>query len=206
MTRKSILSLALLVAASPAFASNAPAAPETTAGAAVAQVASPALPTMLFLSSIAEDELFDLIKATPAFAALDKEMVGSPLTLMVTHTVRPTAGGQAAGFISGILSGSTLGIIPVVTSNRLVVKYEVRLNGKPVTEYQFERTDTRAVNIWAAGNDKHAGLGKDGFDWLKSTAGEAAAKLAVDPALAAVRRDIEFYFAAPAPAATAAAP
>ena len=205
MIAKSMLSLFLLVplqtlAAEPVQA-TAPSSTTTgitmqtlpaTAEVPAAPVA--ALPPMEFVSSVARDELLTALKADPAFASLDKDLVGSPLTLMVTHTLRPTAGGQAAGLLSAVLSGSTLGIIPIVSNERFVIKYEVLLNGKTVTSYSFERTATRAQNLWTAGNDGYGGLGKAGMEWAKSTAAEAAAKVAKDPALLAVRDEINFYF------------
>lgn len=179
-------------APAPAQGEASPAAVAST-DAVPAPPAGPALPAMIFLSSLAEDELFKIFKAQPGYAALDKELYGSPLKLIVTHTSRPTAGGQAAGLLSAVLSGSTLGLLPVVTSERLVIRYEVMLNGKAVASCSFERTSTRAINIWAAG-DADAGLGKDGMAWLKSTAAEAAVKLAADPGLAALQQEIRFYF------------
>jgi hypothetical protein len=186
----------------PAQATQAPASATqgssgVTSPAADAASAAPAvsaLPAMYFLGTVASDELYDALRKNPAFSTLDKELVGSPLTLMVTHTLRPTAGGQAAGLLSAVLSGSTLGLIPIVSNERLVVKYEVLLNGKPVTSYSFERTATRAQNLWTAGADGYGGLGKAGLEWVKSTTAEAAAKIASDPALLAVRDEIEFYF------------
>ena len=205
MIRTSMLCLFLLVplqtlAAEPAQTT----APSATTGATMQTLpatsplpATPvvaALPPMEFVSSVARDELLTALKTDPAFASLDKDLVGSPLTLMVTHTLRPTAGGQAAGLLSAVLSGSTLGIIPIVSNERFVIKYEVLLNGKTVTSYSFERTATRAQNLWTAGNDGYGGLGKAGMEWAKSTAAEAAAKVANDPALLAVRDEINFYF------------
>jgi len=152
------------------------------------------LPPMKFLASVAGDDVLAAFKADPAFAALDKELAGSPLALVVTHTVRPTAAGTAAGLLSAVLSGGTLGILPVVSNDRLVVRYEVMLNGKTLTSYTFERTATRAQNLWTAGNDGTGGLGKGGVEWVKSTAAEVAGKLARDPAMIAVRDEMEFYF------------
>jgi len=176
----------------------------------VVQVPLPAkatLPAMKFYSSVGAEEVLASLKANPMLAALDKELPGSPLSLIVTHTLRPTAGGQAAGLLSAMLSGGTLGLLPVVTNDRLVVRYEVMLNGKTLTTYNYERTATRAQNIWA-GADGYGGLGKAGMEWLQSTATETADKLTRDPALLAVRDEIAFYFPAPATAtaATGAAP
>ncbi len=167
------------------------AVPVVTNGGTAAAVV---LPPMKFFASVAGDDVLAAFKADPAFAALDKELAGSPLALVVTHTVRPTAAGTAAGLLSAVLSGGTLGILPMVSNDRLVVRYEVMLNGKTVTSYTFERTATRAQNLWTAGNDGTGGLGKGGVEWVKSTAAEVATKLARDPAMLAVRDEMEFYF------------
>lgn len=219
MSRIVILSLLLLAPVSLLAAESLPPAPPQPPATAAGEIArvegvavdgpvvqvpvaavappstAPALPAMYYLSSVAGDEVLALLKAEPALAALDKELVGSPLTLIVTHTLRPTAGGQAAGLLSAVLSGSTLGIIPIVSNERLVVRYEVLLNGKVVTTHSFERTATRAQNLWTAGANGYGGLGKAGMEWLKSTATEAASKIARDPAMLAVRDEIDFYFA-----------
>lgn len=181
------------VAASADVPSPAP-APSSTAPSPAANPPAALLPPMWFVSSVAEDDVAAQFKANPMFASIDEEMVGSPLVLVVTHTVRPTAGGQAAGLVSAILSGSTLGLLPVVTNDRLVVRYEVRLNGTSVASHTVERTSTRAQSLWTAGSDAHGGLGKAGLEWVKSTAAEAAAKLAQDPAVLAVRDEIALYF------------
>jgi len=71
------------------------------------------LPAMNFYSSFAKDTIYVAIKANSRFSKLDKELVGSPITLRVTHSVRPTSGGQAVGFLSAIISGTSLGLIPM---------------------------------------------------------------------------------------------
>lgn len=93
-----------------------------------------------------------------------------------------------------MLSGGTLGILPVVTSDRLIVRYEARLNGNAVASHTLERTSTRAQSIRAAGSDTTGGLGKAGVDWARTTGVEAATELAQDPGLLAARDEIAFYF------------
>lgn len=209
MIRSLLFSMVLWTTWLPAFAQDAAKAAETVQVQVPAPPAPPvaptpqALPAMRFLSSVLSDELFEALKAAPALSALDKELPGSPLTLLVTHTTRTTAGGQAAGLLSAVLSGSTLGLIPVVSNEQLVVRYEVMLNNKVIATYSYDRTATRAINIWAPGDDAN-GLGKAGVEWVKSTAKDVAGKLATDPALAALRNEIAFYF--PEPAVAAAKP
>ncbi len=188
---------AVLGAAGPAFAG-----PDATAPAAPATESARPLPPMHFYSSIADETVYDVLKTNPAFVNLDKDLVGAPLFLVVTHTARPTSGGAAAGALSGLLAGSTLGLIPIVTSEEFVIRYEVWMNGQPVSTYSFNRTETRAVNMWSGAADKDYGLGKGGLAWLKSTAGEFAEKALHDAKLAAIQAEIDYYF----PAAASALP
>jgi len=184
---------ALACAAEPAPTSVVVPAPATPAAAPAAPAS--ALPAMSFYGSIANDELFDLIKKSEQFARLDKELFGSPLHLRVMHTLQPTAGGKATGLLSAIFTGGTLGLIPAVTNNSLMVTYEVRVHGRELVSYSYQRTFTRAVNIWA--KDETHGLGKEGLEWLKSTATEFTTAAASDAKLASLKKEYERYFGTP---------
>jgi hypothetical protein len=186
---------AITCAAEPAPTSVVAPAPATIAAAATAPAPAGALPAMSFYGSIANDELFDLIRKSEQFARLDKELFGSPLNLRVMHTLQPTAGGKATGLLSAIFTGGTLGLIPAVTNNSLVVTYEVRVHGRELVSYSYQRTFTRAVNIWA--KDETHGLGKEGLEWLKSTATEFTTAAASDAKLASLKKEYERYFGAP---------
>jgi hypothetical protein len=195
-----LLSIGLMLCA-PAFAAEPAAAPvtppvTTAVTTPVAPAAAPAnaLPAMSFHGSIAGDELFELIKKSDQFVRIDKELFGSPLHLRVMHTLQPTAGGKATGLLSAIFTGGTLGLIPAVTNNSLMVTYEVRVHGRELVSYSYQRTFTRAVNIWA--KDETHGLGKEGLEWLKSTAGEFTTAAAGDAKLASLKKEYERYFGA----------
>ena len=99
--------------------------------------------------------------------------------------------------MAAIWSGGTLGLLPAVTNNNLVVTYEVRVQGKDVAAYTYQRSFTRAVNIWSPDTETH-GLGKDGFDWLKATAAEFTAAAAQDAKLVDLKAEYESYFGAAA--------
>ena len=150
------------------------------------------LPAMNYYSSIASDELYTAIKAHAAFANLEKELYGSAITVRVTHSLQPTAAGKATGFMSAILTGGTLGLIPAVSNNNLALVYEVKVHGKAVATFKYERTFTRAFNIWS--KDETYGLGKDGLEWARSTATQFAADAANDPRVLELKREYEFYF------------
>jgi hypothetical protein len=150
------------------------------------------LPAMNYYSSIADDELFVAIKTHPAFAKLDKELYGSALSVRVTHSLQPTAAGKATGFFSAILTGGTLGLIPAVSNNNLALVYEIKVHGKTAATFTYQKTFTRAVNIWA--KDETHGLGNDGLEWAKSTATQFAADAANDPRVLELKREHDLYF------------
>ena len=183
------------VPAAPATGTAVPPAAIVDAVPAAAPGSS-ALPPMDFSASVAADPLFAKIQAVPAFARAEKDLPGSPIRLRVTHTLQPTAGGQAAGLLSAIVAGGTLGLLPVVTNNKLVLSYEVSVNGKPLLRRDFERAFTRAENIWTGQNDPTYGLGEDGLAWAIETATKFATEAAGHPALAELAREYDFYFAA----------
>jgi len=153
-----------------------------------------ALPAMNFYSSIADDELYDIVKTNAAFAKLDKELLGSPITLRIRHSLQPTSAGKATGLLSAIWTGGTLGLLPAITNNSFVVTYEIRVQGKDVASWSYQRNFTRAVNIWA--KDQTYGLGKEGFEWMKTTAAEFAAAAANDSRISDLKREYERYFGA----------
>ncbi|HKE95331.1 MAG TPA: hypothetical protein VKB34_13550 [Povalibacter sp.] len=179
-----------------AAAENPPAAvpaPDAVpAPVVITSLAANELPAMNFVCTLARNEMFDAIKLNAVFGRLDKELYGSPITLRITHTLQPTAGGKAAGLLSAIWSGGTLGLLPLVTSNNFIVRYDVRVQGRDIATYSYQRTFTRAVNIWS--DDKTYGLGEDGLAWLKSTARQFADDIARDPKVADLQREYAFYF------------
>ncbi|HKS55153.1 MAG TPA: hypothetical protein VJS12_07705 [Steroidobacteraceae bacterium] len=150
------------------------------------------LPAMNYYSSIASDELFAAIKAHPAFVKLDKELYGSALSVRVTHSLQPTAAGKATGFFSAILTGGTLGLIPAVSNNNFALIYEVKVHGKTAATFTYQKTFTRAFNIWS--KDETHGLGKDGLEWAQSTATQFAADAASDPRVLELKREHDLYF------------
>jgi hypothetical protein len=183
------------VPATPATQSAVPATPAVATPAAPAAT-SASLPPMNFYASVATDDLLARLKAVPAFSRLEKDLYGSPIQVRVTHSLQPTAGGQAAGLLSAIWAGSTLGLLPVVTNNNLVLTYEIKVNGKDVAHYEFNRSFTRAINIWSEKNDPNYGLGAEGMEWVRSTVDEFAAKAAQDPAVLELAKEHQFYFGA----------
>lgn len=188
-------------ASAPASA-TAPSAPSVASAAdqaPVMQTVAPspttnALPPMKFIASVAEDELYQGVKSVPAFSQLDKDLVGSQIVVVVTHGFKPTAAGQATGFLSALVSGSTLGLIPLVTNNNLVLTYEIRVNGDDIVRRDYERSFTRVQNIWANKDDPTHGLGEEGLEWARTTSAQFAAEAAADPAVLELATEYRYYF------------
>ena len=153
-----------------------------------------ALPPMKFIASVAEDELYQGVKSVPAFSQLDKELVGSQIVVVVTHGFKPTAAGQATGFLSALVSGSTLGLIPLVTNNSLVLTYEIRVNGDDIVRRDYERSFTRVQNIWANKDDPTHGLGEEGLEWARTTSAQFATEASTDPAVLELATEYRYYF------------
>ena len=178
----------------PAVVTPADQAPVMQTAAAPPPPASNALPPMKFIASVAEDELYQGVKSVPAFSQLDKDLVGSQIVVVVTHGSKPTAAGQATGFLSALVSGSTLGLIPLVTNNSLVLTYEIRVNGDDIVRRDYERSFTRVQNIWANKDDPTHGLGEEGLEWARTTSAQFAAEAAADPAVLELATEYRYYF------------
>lgn len=156
------------------------------------------LPPMRFMSSIASEPLLEEIKKHPSLANIDDELYGSPINLLITHSTKPTPGGQAAGALTAVLAGGTLGLIPLVDSNNMVISYEIWANGEEVASFSFERKLTRATNMWSTKDDGTYGLGKEGYAWLLTTVEQFATQIQADARVAAMAAEYAVYFP-PAP-------
>jgi hypothetical protein len=161
----------------------------------VQSVSAGPLPPVQYYGTVAGDEIYNILKADPMFGKLDKDLIGCPIVLRVTHSFVMTTGGKATGLASAIWSGSTLGLLPVVTNNDLLITYEFVVNGTVLSTHAYQRNFTRAVNIWA--NDTTYGLGKDGLEWAKGTATQFVAEAATDPKVGDLVTEYQYYFGAP---------
>lgn len=154
---------------------------------------NPAMPSMMFASTIAGDEIYAVLKADPKFATLDKEKPGSPVMIRITHIYGHTSAGTASGLASAIFAGATLGLLPAVSNKDLIVTYEVLIHGSSAISYTYSKNITRVFNIHST--DKTHGLGADGLAWVSDTAKLFSADLSRDSRYSDLQAEYRFYFA-----------
>lgn len=147
-------------------------------------------PPMIFISSVSEEKLLEEIRKLPEFAEIDEEALGSPIVLRVRHFTRMTAGGSAAGWSSALLSGSTLGIIPIVTNNDLVVKYEFTVHGTPIASFEYVENFTEVESLYDI-NDELEG---DMLVWAEGTVNQFIQDVNGNAEIQAVLDEYRYYF------------
>lgn len=162
-----------------------------SAQAASAAEALLQLPPTRYVSTLA-DPLFDSLKTQQLFSQLDKELYGSPLVLGAIHTFSPTAGDAALGVTSAILSGSTLGILPVVSSSDLVVTYTLSAHGKSIASYSYSKGVTQVTNIYSSQGVNQ--LDKATMEWVISTAEQFSREVGQNQKVRALTDEYNFYF------------
>ncbi|QYK05025.1 hypothetical protein [Shewanella zhangzhouensis] len=156
-----------------------------------AQTQTLVLPPVLFVSTFDSTELFDKLKSSQQLGNIDKENLGTPLRLVVSYKLQPTAGGTAAGLTSAILAGSSLGILPVVTNNDLVLTYDFRVHGKSVSRIEYRENFTQAQNMYS---NQLGGLDKDAMAWVLSTTDKFVADLVQNQEVKTLVEEYNFYF------------
>jgi hypothetical protein len=147
-------------------------------------------PPMVFISSVSEEKLLEAIREVPEFAKIDDEALGSPIVLQVRHFTRMTAGGSAAGFGSAVLSGGTLGIIPIVTNNDLVVKYEFTVHGTPIASFEYEENFTEVESLY----DMNTELEGEMLAWAEATVDQFIKDINGNADIQAVFDEYRYYF------------
>jgi hypothetical protein len=179
-------------------------AAETAGGAVPTAPVLSALPSWQFASTIAGDELYAALKGTPTFASLDKEKLGSPVAIRVSHMFGHTSKGTASAIASALLAGGTLGILPAFSNRDLTVTYEILVNGSVLLSYQYSKNLTRVFNIHST--DKTHGLGAEGVAWVTGTASQFAADVAHDSKFAELQAEYRYYYAPTTPTAAGVGP
>ncbi|MFD2165624.1 hypothetical protein ACFSJY_05045 [Thalassotalea euphylliae] len=155
------------------------------------QSAASPIPAMKYVSNVDDEHSFDVLKSNNAWKNLDKELHGSPFLLVAYMETQETNGGSAAVATSALFSAATLGIIPIVNNNDIVLTFRIRLNNSTVTEHIYTHNVTDANSIWAGPNRE---LNKETKEWLKKSTEKFVSDISTDDQLAEVLKEYEFYF------------
>ena len=158
----------------------------------LAQAQDGTYPPIQFFSSISRDKLLERLKEDPKFANIDNDALGSPIVLQVRHATRMTAGGSASLMTSAILSGSTLGLIPVVSNDDLVVTYEVLVHGIPIASFEYIENFTDADSLYSSNINELEG---DALEWAEATIETFLQDVENDPKLRNLIDEYRYYFA-----------
>jgi hypothetical protein len=193
------LMVMLCLASWPVVADNSASGTVSSPASQAGDQAVVLLPVISFRADASGDDLFDGLQSAHLFAHLSKEAPGSPIQLLIYHTVHP-AKVDAKNFFSGLLSVGTLGLSPVIMSGEHTMHYELYVNGQRILRYEYNAKLSR--NEYAHGKTADAthGLGPDGVVWAKSTVDLFLNDLAHDNSVRALNEEYQVYFGAPAAA------
>jgi DNA-directed RNA polymerase alpha subunit len=151
------------------------------------------LPPMLFISTIDDSSFYDKLKAMPLLENIDKENIGNAMRLLVTYKLEPTAGGGAAGFTSALLAGGSLGILPVVTNNDLVITYEIRVHNEQLASVSYRENFTKAQNMYST--EGLYSLDKESLAWVNTTVAKFVEDIKHNVQLIELVDEYNYYFA-----------
>lgn len=144
-----------------------------------------------FFSAIDDQSQFDTLKAHPLFVGLnDDNTPGSPVSIVISYRQQSTDASAAAEFASGVLAGSTLGILPVVMNNDMIVRYELFVQGNSIYSTEFLENFTDAKNMYAM----NQGLDAKVKEWIVSTTPEFLKRLEQDGSLEQTISEYNYYF------------
>ena len=150
------------------------------------------LPIYLNTSSL-DDSLLEKIQSLPFFSEMSNTIFGSPYYFSVRIGNNSTTGGTAAELTSIMLSGSTLGILPVVSNSDITVTYQLWVNRRGYVEYSYTENFSDIDSFWAL--DSQSGLEPNVLEWALTTVDDLAQKLEEDPKVIALIAKHEKYFA-----------
>ncbi|QQX80750.1 hypothetical protein JK628_02430 [Shewanella sp. KX20019] len=174
-----------------------PVVAQTMTETATATATAVKLPPAMFISTINSDDIYDKIRLHQAFTDIDKESLGNPIKIYVHHRLEATAGGTAAGLTSAMLAGGSLGLLPVVVNNDLVLTYELRVNNQSLAKFEYRENFTDAINIYQ--DQGPGGLDDSALAWAVSTVDQFTAAVIKDPKILSLIEEYNYYFAVETP-------
>ncbi|AWB65503.1 hypothetical protein C2869_03215 [Saccharobesus litoralis] len=146
-------------------------------------------PQIKFLSIFDDDISYDLLKKSPLLANLAKEEDAPGCPIVVAAWYEQAESG-ASGAVTGLLSASTLGLVPVVRGKDFTIKYKIRVNGNTVSEYEYKKSFVDTEFLFAM---EH-GLTDKAKVWVVETVDLLLADLEKDQKFAELLQEYQYYF------------
>ena len=149
-------------------------------------------PPMQFFSSFSKDKLLEELRNTQQFTNLDNEALGSAIVIRVRHHTRMTVGGSAAAMSSALLAGSTLGLLPVVSNDDLIISYDVLVHGDRIATFEYIENFTEADSMYSSNINE---LDGPALEWAESTVPLFLSDLEENEVIQDLIEEYRYYFA-----------
>ena len=150
-----------------------------------------AYPPMQFYSSFSKDKLLEQLRETQQFANLDNEALGSAIVIRVRHQTRMTAGGSAAALSSAVLAGSTLGLLPVVSNDDLIISYDVLVHGDKIATFEYIENFTDADSMYDTNINELEG---PALEWAEGTVSMFLSEVGENELIQDLIEEYRYYF------------
>ncbi len=104
-------------------------------------------PPVFFVTNVEDSKFKDKLESYQAFSRLDTAALGLPIGVKVIKSHRTKQ--DAAAFSSAMLSASTLGITPIVSNTEFKVQYDLFVQGKSITQFEYKMSSTDVDSMWS---------------------------------------------------------
>ena len=150
-------------------------------------------PPMQFYSSFSKEKLLEELRGEQQFENLDNEALGSAIVISVRHQTRMTAGGSAAAMGSAVLAGSTLGLLPVVSNDDLVITYAISVHGDRIASFEYVENFTDVDSMYDTNINA---LDGPALEWAESTVAMFLSDVQEDGKVRELVEEYRYYFSA----------
>ncbi|WP_144395344.1 hypothetical protein [Pleionea sediminis] len=144
-----------------------------------------------YFSTVPGDAVMEKIMLHPKFNNAQEELPGSPIVLRVVLEQRQDVNNPAS-FTTGLLAATSLGILPAVMSEDILIRYEVFVNGNSIVDFEFTESFTEVKNIFA-GRDSSK-LDPEIEQWVLTTTDQFLSSVEKSKEFKELEKEYDFYF------------
>ncbi len=103
-------------------------------------------PPLMLKANFALDEFEEKLKNYQAFQSVSSNMPGRPIKLRILRGIFEKQ--DASRATSGLLAAVTLGLVPVVSNQVFLVRYDLLIRNESVASFEYELPMTDVSNMW----------------------------------------------------------